>query len=57
MPAVSKKQFRFFKYLENTPEAANEHGMTTAKAAEMTKENTGSKRFAKLKEFVKKKKG
>jgi hypothetical protein len=38
--------------LEHNPEMAKEQGITTEKAAEMTKGNVGKKRFSKLKEKI-----
>lgn len=43
MPAVSKSQFRFFKFLENNPSEAKKHGMTSEKAKEYTSENKSLK--------------
>ena len=56
MPAKSKQQFKFFKMLENNPELAKEHGISTEKAKEMTEDNVGNKRFSRLKERIKRKK-
>lgn len=53
MPAVSKKQFKFFQYLGHNPEAAREHGFTEHKAKEYVSHNTGSKSYSKLPEVVK----
>lgn len=55
MPAVSKAQYKFFKMLENNPDLAKKHGMTSQEAAELTKENKGKKRFSKLIEKINKK--
>lgn len=52
MPVKSKAAFKFFKMLENNPDMAKEHGMTTKEAAEMTAGNTGKKRFSKLKDKI-----
>lgn len=48
MPARSKKQFKFMKLLENNPEIAKEHGMTSEQAAEFTSENKGKKSYKNL---------
>lgn len=56
MPAKSKAAFKFMKMLEHNPKIAKEHGMTSSQAAEYTSENTGKKRFSKLKEKIGKKK-
>ena len=56
MPAKSKSQFRLFEWLEKDPEARKKYGISKEKAAEMTAENVGKKRYGKLKEYVKKNK-
>lgn len=48
MPASSKKQYKFMKMLENNPEIAKEHGMTSEQAKEYTQENKGKKSYDKL---------
>ena len=52
MPAKSKKQFRFMKAAEHNPEFAEKVGIEPEVAKEYTKENTGKKSFAKLREKV-----
>lgn len=43
MPAKSRAQFRFFKWLEGNPSEAKKHDMTTEKAKEYTSENKSLK--------------
>lgn len=52
MPAKSKSQFRFMKWLEHNPEEAKKRGLSSEKAREYTKENVGSKKFSRLREKI-----
>lgn len=56
MPAKSKKQFKFFKAVENNPKFAEKVGVSPSIGAEMTKGNVGDKAYSKLKERLKSKK-
>lgn len=51
MPAKSKAAFRFMKAVESGSIKAP--GLSKKEAAEMTKGNTGNKRFSKLKDKIK----
>lgn len=53
MPAKSKAQYKFMKAVEGG--YIHPKGLSKEKAAEYTKENTGSKKFSKLKEKLGKK--
>jgi len=48
MPAVSQKQFKFFKMLENNPKKAKKKGISPAKAKEYTSHNKGAMAFKNL---------
>jgi hypothetical protein len=50
MPASSKKQFRFFKMIENNPKRAKELGIKPSVGKEYTKPNVGQKSYSKLPE-------
>lgn len=50
MAVKSKRQFRFFKMLENRPDIRKEKGISHTAAKEMTKANKGSKAFKNLPE-------
>lgn len=50
MPAKSKKQYRFFKAMENNPELAKEKGLSEETIKDYTKMT--KKRFSKLREKV-----
>ena len=52
MPAVSKKQARFFQMLAHNKDLAKEKGMKPEKAAEMVAENKGGKSYKNLPEEV-----
>ncbi len=54
MPSKSRSQYRFFKYLENSPEAREEKGISKEKVQEFT--GMTKDRFKKLKERLGKKK-
>lgn len=54
MPAKSKAQFRLMKAAEHGN--LKLPGLSKQEAAEYTKNNTGKKRYSKLKDYVKKKK-
>lgn len=54
MPAQSKKQFKFFKLLENDSQRRKEAGLSLKQVKEMTSGNKGKKTYAKLPEKVKK---
>jgi hypothetical protein len=56
MPSVSKKQYKFFKAVENNTEFAEKVDVPQEVGKEMTKGNKGKKRFSKLIEKVGKKK-
>lgn len=51
MPAKSKKQFKFFKYLENNPEEARRKGIKKSTVKDFTEGMTKGK-WKKLKEKV-----
>lgn len=55
MPSVSKKQFRYFKAVENNPEFAKKVGVDKETAIEMTKGNKGKKSYKNLKEQARRK--
>jgi hypothetical protein len=55
MPAKSKAQFRFMEAASHNPEFAKKVGIKPEVAKEYTSENTGNKRYAKLKERLSKK--
>jgi hypothetical protein len=50
MPAKSKRQFRFFKALQNNPNLRKEKGLTKKEAEEFTKENKGKLKYKNLPE-------
>jgi len=50
MPAKSKKQYRFWKALENSAELREEKGISSKTAKEYTAKNKGSKSYKKLPE-------
>ena len=54
MPAKSQKQYKFMKAAEKG--AIKKPGLSKKETSEYTKENVGSNRFSKLKEYVNKKK-
>lgn len=51
MPARSKAQYKFFKYLQENPEEADKKGVSPEVAKEYTSGMT-KKRFAKLKQKI-----
>jgi hypothetical protein len=53
MPAKSKAQFRFMKAVESG--SLKVPGLSKKEAKEFTEENTGKRKFSKLKEYVRKK--
>ncbi len=53
-PAKSKKQYKFFKFLESHPEEAKKKGVSQDVAHEYTDDMTKD-RWKKLKEVIKKK--
>lgn len=53
MPAKSRKQYKFFKYLEENPMEAKKRGISEQTVHEFTPMT--KKRFAKLKEKIGKK--
>lgn len=50
MPAQSKRQFRFWKALENKPELREEKGISLKQAKEFTKANKGKMSYKNLPE-------
>lgn len=54
MPAQSRQQYKFFKYLEANPKEAAKRGVKPDVAKEFT-EGMTKKRFAKLKDKISKK--
>lgn len=53
MPAKSKSQYRFFKWLESNPSEAKKRGVSPKIVKEFTQKMT-KKKWKKLKELVKK---
>lgn len=53
MPAKSRQQYKFFKYLEENPEEAKKKGLSEEQVHDFT--DISKQRFAKLKEKVSKK--